>query len=197
MRQTEKNRLEAGVATETVKTSIEEHLTYLDKQIGPAREQIKAHIGRHPTLKHQRDLLVCIPGISDTTAAAVLAELGDVLQFCGARQVHRCVDVVAALAGVVPRLRESGQMKGHVCLSKVGSSRLGKALYMPAMVAVRFNPAIAALSERLLSRGKSKMAILGAAMRKLLHIVYGVLKSGQPFDASVTSARPAAVADAL
>jgi transposase len=175
MRQMEKNRLQAGIPTAAVKASLEATLSFLEEQILQVKKRIQAHIEQHPTLKAGRDLLTSIPGIGAETAAALLAELGDVTQFKGARQV-------AAFAGLVPRLRESGTYKGHVCLSKLGSSRLRKMLYFPAVVALRFNAVLKAFGERLLSRGKSKMSVLGAVMRKLLHIAYGVLKSGKPFD---------------
>ena len=64
----------------------------------------------------------------------------------------------------------------------MGSPRLRRSLYLPAVVSLRCDPVTRALSERLLARGKSKMAIIGAAMRKLLHLIYGILKSGKPFD---------------
>jgi len=121
-------------------------------------------------------LLDSIPGIGEATAALLLAELGDMAQFSNARQV-------AAFAGLVPRIRESGaSVRGRSRLSKVGSSRLRKSLYFPAITALRFNPLIKALGLRLSAQGKSKMLIIGAAMRKLLHLAYGVLKSGRPFD---------------
>ena len=96
-------------------------------------------------------------------------------QFAGARQV-------AAFAGLVPRIRQSGQWKGHVRLSKCGSGRLRRALYMPAVAALRCNPVIRALRSRMLGAGKCKMSVVGAAMRKLLTLAFGVLKSGKPFD---------------
>ena len=65
--------------------------------------------------------------------------------------------------------------------AKTGPARLRKALYFPAIAAVRFNPVIHALSVRLRAAGKPKMVVLGAAMRKLIHLAYGVLKSGLPF----------------
>lgn len=73
-------------------------------------------------------------------------------------------------------------MRGKPRLSKVGSPRLRKCLYFPAMTALRWNPLIKALGLRLSAQGKPKMLILGAAMRKLLHLAYGVLKSGKAFD---------------
>ncbi len=183
MLQMENNRLAAGVAAPVVKTTIEEHVAYLEAQIRQTKKLIREHIEQHPGLKKQRDLLVSIPGIAETTAAALLAELGNVVsQFSGARQV-------AAFAGVIPRLRDSGTQKGHVCLSKLGTGRLRRALYFPAITAVRYNAPIRALSERLSAKGKCKLLIIGAAMRKLLHLVYGVLKSGKPFDPAWAATR--------
>jgi transposase len=177
MRQMEANRLDTSSAV--IRDEIQEHVLYLDAQIKKTERAIKDHIGNHPTLREQRDLLVSIPGIADTTAAAILSELLDVSQFTEARQV-------AAFAGLVPRLRQSGSsVRGRSSLSKVGSPRLRKSLYFPAMAALRFNPAIRALGDRMKASGKCKMVILGAAMRKLLCLAFGVLKSGKPFDASL------------
>ena len=156
------------------------HLDYLDAEIARTEQHIREHIRRHPRLNERRDLLVSIPGIADATAAAILAEIGDVTQFAGARQA-------AAFAGLVPRVRQSGtSVRGRACLSKVGSPRLRKALFYPAMVALRFNPVLAALRARLTAAGKSKKLIVGAAMRKLLHLAVGVLRSGRPFDPNFT-----------
>jgi transposase len=140
--------------------------------------KIKEHIDNYPGLKEKADLLESIPGIGESTAALLLAEAGDMSQFGSARQV-------AAFAGLVPRIRESGSsVRSKARLSKVGSSRLRKPMYYPAITALRFNPLIRALGLRLSAHGKSKMLIIGAAMRKLLHIAYGVLKSGRAFDAN-------------
>jgi len=73
-------------------------------------------------------------------------------------------------------------VRGRSRLSKVGSSRLRKALYFPAITALRWNPLLKTFGQRLAQQGKSMMVIVGAAMRKLLHLAYGVLKSGLPFD---------------
>lgn len=178
MRQMENNRLKAGLAA-SVQVSLQEHLAYLDAEILKTEQRIRDHIDQTPRLKEQRDLLVSIPGVADTTAAAILAELLDVSQFAGARQV-------AAFAGLVPRLHQSGaSVRGRACLSKVGSWRLRKALFYPAMVALRFNPVLVALHRRLTAAGKAKKLIVGAAMRKLLHLAVGVLRSGKPFDAKI------------
>jgi transposase len=176
MQQMEENRLESGVSCEVVRASLLDHIAYLQSQIDGARRQIEQHIDAHPDLKEQARLLESIPGIGAVTAAVLLAEIGDISHFQSARQV-------AAFAGLVPRLRESGSsVRGKPRLSKVGSPRLRKCLYFPAMTALRWNPLIKALGLRLAAQGKPKMLILGAAMRKLLHLAYGVLKSGKPFD---------------
>jgi transposase len=176
MRQQESNRLGAGINAASVKASVSDHIAYLDQQIAQTQLLIKDHINNHPSLKQQRDLLNSIPGIGDLTAAKLLAEIVDINHYSSARQV-------AAFAGLVPRHNESGtSVRGKPRLCKVGTVRLRKALYFPAIVATHHNPVIKALSQRLRERGKCRMLIIGAAMRKLIHIAYGVLKSGKPFD---------------
>ena len=176
MRTTEENRLSSGIAVEAVRESVEELLTHLSEQIGRTQKLIRDHIDRHPGLRRQRELLDTIPGIVETTAAVLLAEVPDIKQYKSARQV-------AAFAGLVPRERQSGSsVRGRVRLSKIGNSRLRKALYFPAVTAIRCSPFFQAWVEGLRQRGKSKMAIIGAVMRKLVHLAYGVLKSCKPFD---------------
>lgn len=84
---------------------------------------------------------------------------------------------------MTPRERTSGTFVRHQPrLAKTGNSRLRRALYLPAIVAMRHNPAVRAFAERLRACGKRPMVIVGAAMHKLLHLIYGVLTSGRPFD---------------
>jgi transposase len=171
--QMERNRLDVSDAS--VQPSIHELLAHVGQQIAETLRAIKQHIDDDPDLRGRRDLLVSIDGIADQTAALLLAELGDPLQFEGAR-------AIVAYAGLNPRLQQSGQYQGHVRISKIGSPRLRAGLFMPALVAMTHNPAIKALSKRLKEKGKAGKQIVCAAMRKLLHIAYGVLKSGVPFD---------------
>jgi transposase len=176
MRVAEENRLAAGGIVAAVQASVEEHIAYLIEQIKRTEQLIRDHIDRHPGLCRQRELLDSIPGIGETTAAALLAEVPDILQYKSAREV-------AAFAGLVPRERQSGSsVRGRVRLSKIGNARLRKALYFPAMTALRCSPFFQQWAEGLRQRGKSKMAVIGATMRKLIHLAYGVLKTGRPFD---------------
>ena len=176
MRVMEENRLSSGVTVDSVRQSVEEHLSYLNSQIKGTEKLIRDHINNHPTLKRQSELLDSIAGIAETTAAALLAEITDIKQYSSARQV-------AAYAGLVPRERQSGtSLRGRPRLSKIGNARLRKALYFPAITALRCSPFFQAWAEGLRQRGKCKMSVICAVMRKLVHLVYGVLKHGKEFD---------------
>jgi transposase len=167
--------------------SLQAHLTYLEEELRTLKEAIFAHLEHHAELRAQRELLVSIIGIGQITAAWLLAELPPVGRFPQARQV-------SAYAGLSPQQHESGQKHpGPARLCKLGSGRLRKALYFPALTALQHDPAIQAWAERLRARGKSKMVIVGAVMRKLLHLAYGVLKTGAPYDPAWESKRAAAV----
>ena len=176
MRTVEENRLSSGVTVAAVRASLEDSIAYLTEQVRRTEALIRSHIDSHPGLRRQRELLDTIPGVGEATAAALLAEVPDIKEYRSARQV-------AAFAGLAPRERQSGSsVRGRVRLSKIGNARLRKALYFPAVTAIRCGPFFQAWAEGLQKRGKSKMAVIGAVMRKLIHIAYGVLKSGRPFD---------------
>lgn len=178
--QMERNRLE--VADASVKESIRLVLQRVDEQIAETLKVIRKHLDDDPDLRGKRDLLISIDGIGEQTAALLLAELGDPLHFESAR-------AITAFAGLNPKLQDSGTHKGHVRISRTGSARLRAGLYMPAITSMTYNPAINALAKRLRARGKAGKQIVCAAMRKLLHIAYGVLKSGQPFDPQLALAQ--------
>ncbi len=173
----EENRLAAGVASDSVRDSIETLIATLQAQIKAVKQQIRDQLQQHPGLRQQAELITSIKGLGELTAANLLAEFGDLLSYAGGRQL-------AAFAGLSPQERTSGSsVRGRTRLCKIGASRVRKVLFMPALVALRFNPAVQAFAERLRARGKHTRSILGAIMRKLLHWIYGVLKSGRPFDA--------------
>jgi len=176
MRTEERNRLQSGVTAPVVVAAIEQHITFLDTQIADLERQIAGHLDQHPDLKQQRDLLVSIPGIGDTTAAKLIAEIKYIDRFEDATQL-------AAYAGLCPSRRNSGTSVRHKPkLSKIGNAVLRKALYFPAMSAKSHNPIVRDFCQRLTDHNKPKMVVIAAAMRKLLHIVFGVLKHRKPFD---------------
>jgi transposase len=182
MTTSEPNRLET--ATPTVAGLTLAHLEYLKEQQQLIKKLISDHFDQHPHLKQQRDLLTSIPGIGEQTASVLLAEIREISDYDNARQL-------AAYAGLTPCERSSGtSVKGKTRLSCTGNVRLPKALYMPAVVAMRHNPLLKAMSERLLGRGKVKMQVIGAVMRKLVHLAFGILKSQKPFDPNYLTATP-------
>lgn len=184
MRQQERNRLQAGLTSDTVRQAVTEHLAFLQQQIDELEQLIRDHIDQHPAIQRQRDLLASIPGIGPLTAALLVAELADLSRFDHAGQV-------VAFAGLNPRQRRSGSsVRGQTRLSKTGNAVVRRLLYFPALTARRCNPCLAPWCDSLAARGKTKMQVIGAAMRKLLVLAYGVLKSGQPFDPNFHPATP-------
>jgi len=173
-RQQQINRLEV-TTTKAVAKSLRKLVTHLDTEIQRTEQRINDHIDRHPELKQQCQLLASIPGIGRRTATRLLAEIEDISHYKSARQV-------AAYAGLTPRNSRSGTLRGQTRLSKTGNARVRKALFMPAIVAKQHNPVVRNFCQRLARHGKNKMQLVGAAMRKLLHIAFGVLKSGKVFD---------------
>jgi len=169
----ENNRLDG--ASEAVSINIRTHIEFLDKQIKEVEELISNHIKGHQDLNDKSKLLDSIPGIGEKTIGVILAFLS-VENFDSAKQV-------AAFVGLNPRPRQSGSsVRGVSRISKTGDADLRKAFYMPALTAIKHNPIIKDFAERLSGAGKSKMVIVIAAMRKLLHIIYGVLKNKSPFN---------------
>ncbi len=178
----ERNRLAAPGLTAPVKESLVRTRELLEEEMKRLRSQIEDHLKGHPRLKQQRELLTSIIGVGPTTANVLLAEIWE-RDFEKAREV-------AAYAGLVPQERQSGSsVRGKARLSKKGNQRLRKALYWPAIVAMRYNPVLAAFARRLREAGKPKMVAIAAVMRKLLHLAFGVLKHQRPFDPNWTACR--------
>mgnify|MGYP001765842003 CR=1 FL=1 len=176
LRQQESNRLQSGVRTAFVLDSLSSMCDVIDKQIDMTKKAIQDHINQHSELKRMQELLVTIPGIGKLTASKLLGEIRNITDFSSARQL-------AAYAGLTPRNFLSGTSVHKKCrLSKTGNSNLRKALYMPALVAMKHNPIIQSFSARLSKTGHNPMEVVGAAMRKLLHLVFGILKTSRPFD---------------
>jgi transposase len=175
MLQAEENRLSNGAPE--IKASHERMIALLKEEIKELERQIKRHIERHPNLKEQSELLQTIPGIGARTANLLLSEI-EFDRYNSAR-------AIAAQAGVTPRRKQSGTSLKQTSLSKLGNARLRKALYFPAIVARQHNEIVKEFAKRLKKNGKTPMQIVCAAMRKLLHIAFGVLKHKRAFDASL------------
>jgi transposase len=174
-RQRASNRLAAQQTSQAVQKQLHEQIQFLDKQIKATRQLIEEHIQSHPGLKQDHDLLTSIPGIGDTTASHLLAELGDIRRFENVREV-------VAFVGLNPRQHQSGKKSTTHGISRMGRASLRAALYMPALVAKGCNPNLKAWASGLKQRGLTGKEIIVAVMRKLIHLAYGILKSRRAFD---------------
>ena len=172
----EKGRLTIPGLTRAARQSITRTVTFLEKEADRLQRQADQLSAASAALHADRALLESIPGVGTATAQVLLAELPAPDQFATAQQA-------AAYAGLAPREYRSGSsVRKRTRLSKAGNARLRKALYLPTLTAIRFNPLLRGFFERLVAAGKARMAAVGACMRKLLMIAYGVLKNRAPFD---------------
>jgi len=175
----EQNRQEKADATDTpelIRQSLNSSIAFLQKQLGKLQQDIDDHIDRHPDLKEDLKLLISIPAVGQQVGSNLLSVI----------HIHRfdSAEQLAAYLGLVPVERQSGtSLLGRARLSKAGPARVRAVLYMAAVVATRYNPHVKAVYERLLAKGKAKMAAIGAAMRKLVHLCFGVLKTRKPYQA--------------
>jgi len=178
----QKNRLHAAASTETtpkiVMTELRRSLAQQQRSIARLLREAIQLIQSDPVLQKRFQLLLGIRGIREMSALQLLGELVLVPADCDVRQW-------VAYAGLDPRQYKSGNsVEKKVRISKVGNRHLRRALYMPALVAVRHQPHFRAYYQHLRAKGKLKMVALVAVMRKLLHGIYGVFKSLEPFDAT-------------
>jgi len=174
MRSQEKNRISS--AHKSIVPLIKEHIVYLDQEIEKIRKQINDLIGENPDLKEREELLKSIPALGKATIPRLIAELDDLDKFNNVREM-------VAFIGLAPREKLSGSsIKGKPRLSKIGHARLRKALYMPALVSIQCNPVMIDFYNRLKDKGKNGKVIVCAIMRKLVHVIFGVLKSGKKYD---------------
>ncbi|WP_154512446.1 IS110 family transposase [Rickettsiales endosymbiont of Trichoplax sp. H2] len=145
-------------------------------QINDLRQKVDSLLIKSSYLNQAYKNLQTIPGIAKTSAITLLAEIPDINTFNNAKQL-------AAYAGLSPSQKFSGSsVKGKSKLSKIGAKRLRKALFFPAIVAKKYNPYISKFCKVLENKGKHVFSIIGAAMRKLLHIVFVILKNNTTFN---------------
>jgi transposase len=153
-----------------LKRQARERLRQIDRQIAAVDAALHAGLAADPALQARFDILVSIPGVGEGTAFAMLVEMPELgaLEHKGA----------ASLAGLAPIARDSGQHRGKRCI-RGGRAPLRQALYMPALVAVRFDAAMRTKYEALLAAGKPPKVALVAIMRKLLILANALLRDGR------------------
>jgi len=176
----EKNRLHAAQAStrtaEVVVNDIEVNIRHLDRRIDELVRQALTGVEATPELARAYELITSVRGVGEKSAVQLLGEL---MLLPAGLSVRQWV----AHAGLDVRQHTSGRtVQEKPRISKVGNANIRRALFMPAQVAVRFEPAVEAFYEKLVDRGKPKMVAIVAVMRKLLHAIYGMLKHDAPFD---------------
>ena len=183
--QRELNRQEKAQATQTpppILHSLQESIAFLRAQLAKLQHELDDHIGTHPELKEDQALLQSIPGVGPQVSMHLLAIMK--------RHTFRCAEQLAAYLGLIPIERQSGSsVLGRARLSKAGPALIRAKLYMAAIVATRCNPHVKAVYEQLRQRGKAAKAALCAAMRKLVHLCFGVIKNRTPYRADFSPNR--------
>lgn len=175
----EKNRLHANDQSEElsafVKQDIRELAALLESRIARLRQQALLVIEKSEDLAKAFAHLNTIKGIADASGITILAELAVLPADMTTRQW-------VAHAGLDPRQYQSGSsVYKPARISRTGNAHIRRALFMPALVAVQWEPHIKAFYEHLLDRGKTKMQANVAVMRKLLHAIHGMLEHDQDF----------------
>lgn len=170
------NRREQSFQNKLVRTLHNRRERQCQRDIEKVEAEMEHVIMSTPHLKKDFELLISIPGVGFVTAAVILAEMGDLRRFARARQA-------SAFAGVSPRQNTSGtSVNGRPHMCKKGNPRVRQALYMAAMAAIKWNPVLRRVYQRLLSQGKQPMVAIAAIMRKLITIMRAMLLSEIPFE---------------
>lgn len=182
MQTAEKNRQQAAEVSRAipavVRRDLARSLRAQERAIERLTRQARKLIAQQPQLTERFELLDSVPGIGETSAVQLLAELVVLAPDLKARQW-------VAYAGLDPRQYRSGtSVHKKPRISKAGNKHLRRALYMPALVAVQHDPHLAAFYRHLLANGKFKMQALVAVMRKLLHAIHAMFKTHLLYDGS-------------
>jgi len=174
------NRIGSGLVDNSARQLAAATIAHLTAQLEAVDKAITETIDQDAELRRRRSLLLSVAGVGETLASVLIAELPE-------PGVLRRSSEVVAYAGLNPSYHRSGTSIDRLTrISKIGNAVLRAALFMPALAAMRFNPAVAALAARLKSAGRLKpKQIVVAAMRKLLVLCFGVLKTGKRFTCAV------------
>ena len=170
----EKNRM--GLAPAKVKTSLDEHITWLKTQIKQLDKEIDTFINARPDLKEKDDFLQEVEGVGKKTAAKLIADVPE-LGRCDRKQI-------AALIGTAPYNHDSGFKKGQRAISG-GRPDVRSVLYMATLTATRCNPVIKIFYQRLVKAGKKKKVAIVACMRKLLTILNAIIRDHKHWNPSL------------
>ena len=172
----EMHQAEANHTEHVVDRAIARSIARLQKAVAKELAWVECELQRvieaSPLWRRKRHLLTSTPGIAETTAAAILAGLPE-LGTLNRRQA-------AALVGVAPINRDSGTLRGRRTTGG-GRAEVRRALYMPTLVAIRYNPQIRTFYERLVANGRPKMTAVVACMRKLIIALNALIRDDNPW----------------
>lgn len=187
----EENRLAAAKATAETPTVVLEDIQASIDAIGARIDALLvaalALVAKDDELTRALAVLTSVKGIAEKSGVVLLAELMLLPKDMNPREV-------VAHCGLDPRPRQSGLRDGRRSISKVGNSVVRAALFMPALTAVRWEPAVAAFYEGLVARKKLKMVAVVAVMRRLLQALWRMLLTSRPFDGALFASGHAAAA---
>lgn len=172
----EKNRL--GSATRPIGKGIETHIRWLEKQLKKIDTDLEAMIRNSPLWREQEDLLRSAPGVGPVLSRTLLAELPEL-----GKLTHK---ELSALVGVAPFNRDSGAMRGKRTIFG-GRASVRTALYMGALVGMRYNPKLKCFYERLRKAGKPAKVAITACMHKLLILLNAIIKTKMPWQEETIS----------
>jgi transposase len=176
------NRAHAAAASQAlpvlVVKEMQRHQKYLEQRMTRLRREALRLIAPDPELDRRFRLMLTTTGIAETSALQILGELAVLPAMLDARQW-------VAFSGLDPRLFKSGKsVEKRPRIRRAGSRHLRRALYMPALVALRRDPYLRAFYQNLLARGKARLQAVVAVMRKLLHALFAMFRTNQPYDGS-------------
>ena len=155
-----------------MRRSVQTHISWLEEELKDVDDGLRQMLHRSPVWREQDDLLRSVPGVGERLSVTLLSYVPEL----GALDRKK----IAALVGVAPINRDSGNMRGKRTIWG-GRARVRAVLYMGALVASRHNPIIRDFYRRLLAAGKPKKVALTACMRKLLTILNAILRTRRPW----------------
>lgn len=177
----EKNRLESANHAELIRSSILRSIAFIEAEIKALESDIDDTIGKIPELSKNKELVESAKGLGPATSRVFIIDFESFKPFASARSA-------AAFSGITPFTRKSGSsLNSPGSISRMGNSRIRQVLFMAARAAARYNPVFKALYDRLRAAGKAHKVALCAIARRIVHVVYGMIKYQKPFDETLFS----------
>jgi transposase len=180
MRVAEQNRLKR-TASEEVRQRIERHVAFLERELEDIDDELRRQVAKTPAWQADVDLYCTVPGIGPTLATSVVAQLPELGRLSGRK--------ISKLVGIAPLADDSGKRQGKRRIWG-GRRSVRRSLYLAALVAIRYNPPVRDVYQRLVGLGKPKKVAIVACMRKLVVILNAMKRDGTPWNPDLAAAHP-------